>query len=172
MVTVDRLPLSAAWSAALSASGLLTMLLAGALATVAFDFFGQSLSPGLGFANLAPVTLANNVIQVLSGEPWRPGAEFLHYFAGLVAYPLGWMLLARPLAARYAPQMPWWLAASLYGVALWVFALYVMAHLVAGNPAFLGFTGITWVALVGHAIFALVAAAVVRWREAQSSLGV
>jgi hypothetical protein len=40
-----------------------------------------------------------------------------------------------------------------------------MAHLVAGNPAFLGFTGITWVALVGHVLFALVAAWVVAWRD-------
>lgn len=143
-----------------------TMLLSGAVATVAFDVFGQSLSPGLGFSNLAPVPLANNVIQVLFGAPWRPGAEFLHYVAGLVAYPLGWLLVARPLAARLTPGLAWWGAAALYGVALWVFALYVMAHLVAGNPPFLGFTGITWVALIGHVIYALVAAAVVRWREA------
>lgn len=53
----------------------------------------------------------------------------------------------------------------LYAVALWVFALYVIAHLVAGNPAFLGFGGITWVALAGHVLFTLVAAGVVRWRE-------
>lgn len=78
--------------------GLVTMALAGACATVAFDFFGQSLSPMLGFANLAPVPLANNVIQTLFGATYRPGAEFLHYFAGMVAYPLGWMVLARPIA--------------------------------------------------------------------------
>lgn len=170
MVSVDRLPISAAWREALTARGLFTMLLAGALATVTFDFFGQSLSPALGFANLAPVPLANNVIQTLFGQPWAPGAHFLHYVAGLVGYPLGWMLVAQPLAVRYAPQLPWWVAASLYGVGLWIFALYIMAHLIAGNPAFLGFTGITWVALIGHVIFALVAAAVVRWRDAQSSL--
>lgn len=52
----------------------------------------------------------------------------------------------------------------LYGIALWVFALYFMAHLVAGNPAFLGFTGITWVALAGHILFAVVAAIVERAR--------
>lgn len=144
---------------------LLTMGLAGAAATVAFDFFGQSLSPALGFANLAPVPLANNVIQTVFGAPWRPGAEFLHYFAGLVAYPLGWMLVARPLAARLTPALHWTVASTLYGVALWVFALYVMAHLVAGNPPFLGFTGITWVALAGHVLFAWVAAWVVDWRE-------
>jgi len=145
--------------------GLVTMALAGACATVAFDFFGQSLSPMLGFANLAPVPLANNVIQTLFGAAYRPGAEFLHYFAGMVAYPLGWIVLARPIARTLAPGLGWAVAAVLYGVLLWIFALYVMAHLVAGNPAFLGFTGITWVALVGHVIFALVAASAMRWRR-------
>ena len=42
--------------------------------------------------------------------------------------------------------------------------LYVMAHLVAGNPAFLGFIQLTWVALVGHILFAWVIAFVVRLR--------
>jgi len=153
-LSLPRLDAAAAW----------TLLLSGAVATVAFDFFGQSLSPMLGFPNLAPVPLANNVINVLFGATYAPGAHFLHYLAGLVAYPLGWMLVAAPLARRLAPGLPWWVAASGYGVALWVFALYVMAHLVAGNPAFLGFTGITWVALAGHVIFALAAAAVMRWR--------
>ena len=151
--------------------GLATMALAGACATVAFDFFGQSLSPMLGFANLAPVPLANNVIQTLFGATYRPGAEFLHYFAGMVAYPLGWMVLARPIARTLAPRLGWAGPAAVYGVLLWVFALYVMAHLVAGNPAFLGFTGITWVALVGHVLFALVAAWVVAWRDDKGEAG-
>lgn len=150
---------------AFTARSLVTMLVAGALATVAFDFFGQSLSPMMGFAQLAPVPLANQVIQVMTGATYDPGAQFLHYFAGLVAYPLGWMLVARPLAARLAPGLPWPVSAALYGVALWVFALYVMAHLIAGNPAFLGFSGITWVALAGHVLFALIAAGVVAARE-------
>ena len=54
--------------------------------------------------------------------------------------------------------------ATVYGVVLWVFALYVMAHLVAGNKPFLGFTGITWVALWGHVVFAIVAAWVMEAR--------
>ena len=143
---------------------LVTMLVAGALATAAFDLYGQALSPMFGFAALAPVPLANSTIQALFGAPYVPGANLLHYIAGLIAYPLGWMLIARPLAARLAPALPWWVAATAYGVALWVFALYVMAHLVAGLPAFLGFTGITWVALIGHVLFALVAAWVVERR--------
>ena len=141
---------------------------AGALATVAFDFFGQSVSPGLGFANLAPVPLANQVIQVVTGSGWNPGAQFLHYFAGMVAYPLGWILVAEPLRRRILPALPWWAGMLAYGVALWIFALYIMAHLIAGNPAFLGFTGITWVALAGHVLFAVVAALAYRamgWRD-------
>jgi len=147
-----------------------TTVLAGATATVAFDFFGQSLSPMLGFASLAPVPLANSVIQAVFGAPYPPGANLLHYLAGMVAYPLGWLLIAEPLGRRVTPGLPWWAVAALYGVGLWIFALYVMAHLVAGHPAFLGFTGITWVALIGHVLFALVAAAVYRWREGAGSV--
>ncbi len=142
-----------------------TMLVSGALATMAFDFFGQSLSPALGFASLAPVPLANATIAAVFGAPFTPGAHFLHYVAGLVAYPLGWMLIVRPLAGRMIPAAPWWVGAVAYGVALWVFALFVLAHLVAGMPAFLGFTGITWVALVGHVLFAVVTAFVVARRD-------
>lgn len=142
-----------------------TIFLSGAVATVAFDYFGQSLSPMLGFASLSPVPLANSVIQTVFGAPYPPGANLLHYIAGLIAYPVSWMFIVDPLSRRFVPGLPWWAAAALYGVGLWIFALFIMAHLIAGMPAFLGFTGITWVALVGHVLFALVAAAMVRWRD-------
>ena len=142
-----------------------TVLVAGAFATLAFDIFGQALSPALGFAQLAPVGLANQVIKTLTGAGWRPGAEMLHYFAGLVAYPLGWFLIAEPLRARLTPWLHWSLASVAYGVFLWIFALYGMAHLIAGMKPFLGFTGITWVALWGHILFAVVVASVGRLRS-------
>lgn len=102
------------------------------------------------------------------GASYAPGGHFLHYAAGLVAYPLGWMFLWRPFAERLAPPLPWLASAVLYGVALWVFALFVMAHLVAGNPPFLNFAGITWVALVGHVLFAVIVAWVERRRRASA----
>ncbi|MGF1624026.1 MAG: hypothetical protein ACFCVH_04015 [Alphaproteobacteria bacterium] len=142
-----------------------TIMLAGAVATVAFDVFGQSLSPMLGFPKLAPVALADSVIGALVGGSYAPGAVLLHVLTGLIAYPVGWLFIAQPIARRLLPDLPWWVSAIAYGVALWTFALFVMAHLVAGNPAFLGFTAITWTALAGHVLFALVAAAVVRWRQ-------
>lgn len=143
-----------------------TVLTAGAFATLAFDAFGQGLSPLLGFASLAPVPLAKSVLNSVFGIDSTPLAHLLHIFTGLVAYAVGWVMVVQPLARRFVPSLPWWAAAVAYGVALWVFALYVMAHLVAGMPAFLGFGGITWVALVGHVVYAVVAAAVVRVREA------
>ena len=57
------------------------------------------------------------------------------------------MFIAKPIADRVVPNLPWFVTAIAYGVVLWVFALYVMAHLVAGDKPFLGWGGITWVAL-------------------------
>ena len=50
------------------------------------------------------------------------------------------------------PWAPWWLVALGYGVGLWIFALFIMAHLIAGLPAFLGFIPLTWASLVGHLV--------------------
>ena len=59
------------------------------------------------------------------------------------SYPLGWLLVAWPLADRVMPSMLKVAIAAASGVGLWIFALYIMAHLVVGMPAFLGFMGIT-----------------------------
>ncbi|MEJ6399204.1 hypothetical protein [Yoonia sp. 208BN28-4] len=141
-----------------------TILSAGALATIAFDAFGQGLSPLLGYAKLAPVGLANQTLKTVFGASPSGLAHLLHVFTGMFAYTLGYLLIARPLQQRIMPSLPWIATAVAYGVVLWVFALYVMAHLVAGNPPFLGFSGITWVALWGHIVFALVAAWVMEAR--------
>ncbi len=138
-----------------------TLLSAGALATVAFDAFGQGLSPLLGYAKLAPVGLASSTLKQVFGASPAGAAYLLHILTGLVFYTLGYFLIARPVQRVVLPSLHWSLTAAAYGVALWVFALYFMAHLVAGMPAFLGFGGITWVALWGHIIFAMVAAAVI-----------
>ncbi|MEZ5825754.1 MAG: hypothetical protein R3C97_13730 [Geminicoccaceae bacterium] len=147
----------------ISVAALVPALLAGSAATVAFDLFGQALSPLAGFAKLAPVGLADATIKALFGAS-LPGAGYLlHMLVGLISYPLGWLLVARPLAARLAPSMPEWLVAAAYGIGLWIFALFGMAHLLVGMPAFLGFTGITWVALAGHVIYALAFVASLKW---------
>ena len=152
----------------LSANLALTVLLAGALATAAFDLFGQAIAPMLGLAKLAPIPLANATWKVAFGEAYRPGAHLLHYLAGLIAYPAGWALFWRPLQTRFVPQLHWFASATLYGIGLWVFALYIMAHLIVGNAAFLGFSQITWVALFGHILFAWVTAASIAASDRQA----
>lgn len=152
-------------NAGFSAGPIVRLLTAGVVATVVFDLIGQWLSPALGFAALAPQPLASQVIEVFTGVESAGGALALHWFTGIVVYPFAYALIARPIANAIAPATPWPHVAIAYGVVLWVFALYVMAHLVAGKPPFLGFTGITWVALVAHVVFALIVAAALRIRR-------
>jgi len=152
---------------ATTAGGFLLMLVGGLLATIAFDVFGQWLTPTLGFARLAPVPLATQTLQVLFGpfESAAMGGTVVHWLTGILFYPIGYAFIALPLARAIIPGINWFIVALVSGVVLWVFALYVMAHLVAGNPPFLNFTGITWVALVGHVLYAIVVAAVLSRRS-------
>jgi hypothetical protein len=143
-----------------------TVIAAGALATIAFDTFGQAISPLLGYAKLAPIGLAGASLKALFGANPPGAAYLLHTLTGLVFYAVGWFAIARPLQLAIAPRLHWAVTAIAYGVVLWVFALYVMAHLMTGNKPFLGWTGITWVALWGHIIYALVAAAVMETKGA------
>ncbi len=149
----------------MTVSTLLTLILAGCAATIAFDFYGQSISPLLGFATLAPIGLAQGVLNTLFDAGSRPAAYLLHFLAGLIFYPAGWLLVVEPLRRAFLPKVHWAPVAVVYGILLWVFALYILAHLVVGMAPFLGFSGITWVAFVGHILFAVVAAAVVDWRD-------
>ena len=151
-----------------------TAVTAGAFATIGFDLFGQTVSPLLASvptlgAKLAPVPLAEGSLAVLTGLDAKTISSnglghAVHVLTGLLAYPFGYLLAARPLSNAVL-RAPWWVTGALYGIALWVFALYVMAHLVAGLPAFLGFTGITWVALWGHVLFGLIVAGISRLRR-------
>lgn len=143
---------------------IVTLLTAGAFATLAFDVFGQALSPLFGYAKLAPVGLAGATLNSVFGANPPGAAYLLHAVTGLIFYVVGYYAVARPVQRVVLPQLHWSITATVYGIALWAFALYGMAHLVAGMKPFLGFTGITWVALWGHVVYALVAAAVLENR--------
>ncbi len=138
--------------------------LSGIAALIAFDVFGQLLSPAAGFVELTPVALAELVIAKLFGVTTSGGAYVLHLLTGLLFYPLGYLFAARPVAQAVAPRTPWWIVGTVYGAVTWLWAVYPMAHLVAGLPPFFGFNEFAWVALVGHVLFGWVAAAVIRWR--------
>jgi len=71
-------------------------------------------------------------------------AEMIHLVVGFVCYPIGYLFIARPIARIIVPAFPWWAVGAGFGMGLWVFALYVMAHLIAGLPAFLNFIPLAW----------------------------
>lgn len=142
-------------------SNIWTILTAGAFATLAFDLFGQGLAPLAGFAKLAPVGLAQATIKSVFGAAPKGMADIVHILNGLLIYSLGYVLVARPIQRKILPSLPWLVTAVVYGIGLWVFALYGVAHLIGGNKPFLGWTGITWVALWGHILYAVVLAFVI-----------
>ena len=142
---------------------LVLIALAGTAGTLAFDLWGNAIAPMLGLGGLAPVGLARAFLGALGLPNGSAAGNLMHLFlVGVIAYPVGWLFIARPVLARVG--LHWSMGAVVYGVALWVFAIGLIAW-IAGNPPFLGFARITWVALAGHVIYAVAAAATVAWLE-------
>lgn len=147
--------------AAVRALGL--MFISGFFATLAFDFWGQILSPSLGFARLSPHGLARSLLGTLGLPNGDFAGYFVHFYVvGLIGYPIGWLYVFHPVWTRVLGDgFGWLLPSAVYGFGLWVFAIGGITA-IAGLPFFLNFTGITWVALVGHVLYGIVLVAVLR----------
>lgn len=146
----------------LSISILVTAIIAGVAADLLWEVWARGITPLLVGGPLEPAALVQSVFGLSS----RVLAEIIHGVVGVVFYPLGYLFVARPIARVVTPFLPWWIVGLGFGAGLWVFALYIMAHLIAGLPPFLGFIPLAWASLAGHLIFGLTTAAVVRWRKA------
>jgi hypothetical protein len=147
---------------AINARTLGVMFVAGFFATLAFDLWGQLISPALGFANLSPHGLAKSLLASLGLPDGDFAGYFVHfYLVGLIGYPIGWLFVFAPLWTRVVGPTHWFLPSAIYGFGLWVFAIGGITA-VAGLPFFLNFTGITWVALVGHVLYGIVMVAAMR----------
>ena len=139
------------------------MFIAGFMATNAFDLWGQVISPALGFANLSPHGLAKSLL----GNFGLPNGDFAGYFfhfyvVGLIGYPVGWLFVFKPVWDRITgDNLGWFVPSAVYGFGLWIFAIGGITT-IAGLPFFLGFSGITWVALVGHVLYGIVLVAMFR----------
>jgi hypothetical protein len=140
-----------------------TILFAGIAADVAWEIWARGITPLLVGGPLQPAALVQSVFGF---QNWTV-AELIHAITGIVFYPIGYLFIARPLQRRILPQLPLALTGIGFGTGLWVFALYIMAHLIAGLPPFLGFIPLAWASLAGHILFGLVVAFVVRFRESQ-----
>ena len=149
----------------LSPATLMLMLLGGAAGTVAFDLWGHAIGPLLGFPKLAPEGLARSLLGTFGLPNGSAAGSLMHlFFVGLIGYPLGWLFVARPVLARILPQIGWFLGSIVYGFGLWVFAIGGVT-VIAGLPFFLGFSPMTWSALVGHILYAIAAAAALTYIE-------
>lgn len=147
---------------ATNAATLGVMFVAGFFATGAFDLWGQVISPALGFANLSPHGLAKSLLANLGLPANDFAGYFTHfYLVGLIGYPVGWLFIFAPVWARVMGRTHWLVPSLVYGFGLWVFAIGGITA-IAGLPLFLGFTGITWVALVGHVLYGFVMVAVMQ----------
>ena len=150
---------------AINMSTVILILLSGAVGTLAFDLWGKAIAPILGLSGLAPVGLARGFLGALGLPNTAAWGNVMHLFlVGVIGYPVGWLFVARPIIARFVPGLHWLIASAAYGAGLWVFAIGFIAW-IAGNPFFLGFTGITWVALAGHIFYAIAAAWTVHYVE-------
>ena len=137
-----------------------------AAADLSWEVWARLITPLWVGGPLQPAALVQSVFGF---NDWVL-AEAIHAVVGIVFYPLGYLFIALPLAVGVArliglSDLPWLVTAVGYGIGLWVFALFVMAHLFAGLPAFLGFVQLTWASLIGHLIFAIVLGAIVAIRR-------
>jgi hypothetical protein len=138
------------------------MFISGFFATIAFDLWGQAISPALGFATLSPHGLARSLLSTLGLPAGNFAGYFVHfYLVGLVGYPIGWLFVFATAWNRIVGSTHWFVPSAIYGFGLWIFAIGGITT-IAGLPFFLGFTGITWVALVGHVVYGIVMVAVMR----------
>lgn len=121
------------------------LLIAGALGIVAWVVTTDTVTRILFAQSPEPFALVQGLLGV--SERWL--AEAIHFFIGIVVFPAGYVAVVRRLL-----PLPWPVAGVLYGLALWVLALGVMAPL-AGNPFMLNFGNITWASGLGHAVVGL-----------------
>lgn len=138
-----------------------TIVFAGLAADITWEIWARLITPLWVGGPLEPAAL----VQSVFGFNNLLLAEAIHATVGIIFYPIGYLFIARPLQRLIFPKLPLFLTGIGFGIGLWVFALYVMAHLFAGLPPFLGFITLTWASLIGHILFGTVVAFVVRQTE-------
>ena len=140
---------------------LATLLIAGLAADITWEVWARLITPLFVGGPLEPAALVQSVFGLES----RLAGEIIHLVVGLVFYPIGYLFIARPLQRLIIPGLPWLVTALGFGAGLFIFALYVMAHLIAGFPPFLGWVPLAWCSLFGHLLFGLIVGIVVHLRE-------
>lgn len=142
----------------ISRKSILYLVVASVVSLIGWEIFGRIAAPLWIGEVLDPAGL----ISASFGIEDDFLAHAVHIITGLLIYPLIYFFVVMPVLVRFVPGLQGWVAGLLYGVALWVFALGVVAHFIAGFPAFLGFEPIAWASLVGHLIYGVLLGVFVR----------
>ena len=131
------------------------LLAAGIAGTVVFEIIALGLAPLILGQPILPAMLVGALIAALTGAAPPAAVGWAgHLLAGLVVFPLGYVLLRRVTGIT-----GWMTAGALWAVVLWLMAQAVLAPL-AGGPVMSGFTVFALVSLVVHLIYALTVAVV------------
>lgn len=136
-------------SSILSMRTLRNAVIAGIAADITWEIWARAITPIFVGGPLEPAALILSVFGLSSD--YRTMAEILHVLTGVLFYPLGYVLVA-----RHVLRFGWLANGVLWGIALWVFALGIMAGIFGGQPFFLGFILLTWMSLIGHVLMAIV----------------
>lgn len=132
------------------------LFLGGAAGFGIWEVFAATLTAWAAGFPLQPPELVKSLFQHQLGLTIStPMAELLHGLTGLIGYPLAYLVLSRLLPAVGMPAIGW-----IWGVITYFIALGFFAPL-AGQPfLLLNVPVLSFMSLIGHAIYGYVAALV------------
>lgn len=149
-------PLNTTLTGVIAPRTLAALALGGAAGFGIWEVFASTLTHWAAGFPLQPPELIKSLFQHQLGlDVSTPMAELLHGFTGIIGYPVGYYLLSRMLPHVSRPVMGW-----IWGVITYFIALGFFAPL-AGQPFLLhSYPVLSFMSLVGHAIYGYVAAIV------------
>jgi hypothetical protein len=140
------------------------LALGGAAGLGIWEVFSRTITDWAAGFPLQPPELVKSLFSHQLG--WTlstPTAELLHGLTGIIGYPLAYFILSRLLPRIGMPAIGW-----IWGVITYVIALGFFAPL-SGNPFLLHTLPVlSFMSLVGHAIYGWVAAEVFETLERQA----
>jgi hypothetical protein len=132
------------------------LFLGGAAGFGVWEVFAATLTAWAAGFPLQPPELVKSLFQHQLGLTIsNPMAELLHGFTGLLGYPLAYFILSRLLPQIGMPLIGW-----VWGVITYVIALGIFAPLAGQSFLLLDLPVLSFMSLVGHAIYGYVAALV------------
>ncbi|MGL4437683.1 MAG: DUF6789 family protein [Bosea sp. (in: a-proteobacteria)] len=141
------------------------LLLGGAAGFGIWEVFAATLTAWAAGFPLQPPELVKSLFEHQLGLTIStPMAELLHGFTGLIGYPVAYLVLSRLLPSIRMPAIGW-----IWGVITYFIALGLFAPL-AGQPfLLLNVPILSFMSLIGHAIYGYIAVLVFETLERQTA---